>query len=574
MRSLAIDGILVELYGQQAAPGVLARLERLLEAYPPAGSFPPPARTLDQRDALLITYGDQFSAPGEAPLRALRRFAAAHLPGLVSGLHILPFYPYTSDDGFSVVDYHQVDPRLGSWADIHHLQESFLLMYDAVINHISASSEWFQGWQRGDPRYADYFISLPPETDLSAVVRPRALPLLTPFDTARGREWVWTTFSADQIDLNYANPNVLLDVIEALLAYAARGARFLRLDAIAYLWKIPGTSSIHLPQTHVVIRLLRAVLDRVAPHVLLITETNVPHAENISYFGGGHGEAQMVYNFALPPLTLHAVATGQVDALRDWAASLQRPGDEAALFNFLASHDGIGLNPARGILPPAQIDALVERCLRHGGRVSEKSNPDGSRSAYELNINYFDALSDPVSAEPLELQVARFLAAHAVLLALAGMPGVYVHSLLGSRNWQAGVQQTGQNRAINRQKFLLEEIESDLAVSGLRRAVFTGLARLLRARAGSPAFHPFGHQLVLDAGPGVLALLRSSPDGARQALCLANLSAEPRHAVLPALPGVRPGVWRDRLGAGALDLSAAAVAALAPYQVAWLERQP
>jgi sucrose phosphorylase len=566
---MAFLGLLTELYGAQAAPQILERLDALLARHTKA-PHRADARALDQRDALLITYADQFRAPGEAPLRTLDRFASAHLRGLVSGLHILPFYPYTSDDGFSVVDYRQVDPQAGTWADIHRLQERFVLMYDAVINHISASSEWFQSWLRNDPRREEYFISLPPETDLSRVVRPRALPLLTPFDTARGREWVWTTFSADQIDLNYANPDVLLEIIDVLLEYAGHGARFLRLDAIAYLWKIPGTACIHLPQTHAVIRLLRAVLDRAAPQVLLITETNVPHRDNISYFGDGRGEAQMVYNFALPPLALHAAATGQVSALREWAASLRRPGDRAAFFNFLASHDGIGLNPARGILAPDEIEALVQRCLRHGGRVSEKNNPDGSRSVYELNINYFDALSDPASAEPLERQAARFLALHAVLLALAGMPGIYVHSLLGSRSWRAGVAQTGHNRSINRQKFLLEEIERELAAPGLRRTVYAGLARMLRARAGAPAFHPYGHQTVLEAGNNVLAILRSDPNGSHGALCLTNLSADPQRVTLAPFPALRPGLWRDLLGGGSLDLTAAASAALGPYQTAWL----
>ncbi len=567
---MAVLELLSELYGAQAAPGLAARVDALLARYAETPRGARAARLLDQRDALLITYGDQFRAQGEAPLRTLERFARARLDGLFSGLHILPFYPYTSDDGFSVVDYRQVDPALGTWDDVQRLQERFLLMYDAVINHISASSAWFQGWQRGEERYRDFFIALPPDTDLRAVVRPRALPLLTPFDTARGREWVWTTFSADQIDLNYANPEVMLEILDVLLGYAARGARFLRLDAIAYLWKIPGTRCIHLPQTHAVIRLLRAVLDRAAPGVQLITETNVPHSDNISYFGGGRGEAQMVYNFALPPLTLHAVAAGDAGVLREWAAGLERPGDEATFFNFLASHDGIGLNPARGILPDAQVEALVARCLAHGGRVSEKSNPDGSRSAYELNISYFDAISNPGAGEPLEWQARRFLAAHAVLLSLAGMPGVYVHSLLGSRNWQAGVAQTGHNRSINRQKFFLEEIERELDAPGLQRMVYEGLARMLRARAGCAAFHPYGHQRVLDAGRGTLALLRSDPGGSNQAVCLVNLSDRPQTARLERGAGAPAGAWRDLLSGGMLDWSAAADARLEPYQMAWL----
>lgn len=558
---------LVDLYGPGTAPEVNARLEALAAAYQPVVA--PNARPLDQRDALIITYGDQFRRDGEKPLRTLGVFARQYLRGLASGLHILPFYPYTSDDGFSVVDYRAVDPALGGWQDVARLQDDFLLMYDAVINHVSASSAWFQSFLRGQAPCADYFIAVPPETDLSRVARPRTLPLLTPFDTSRGQQWLWTTFSADQIDLNYHSPDLLLDVLAVLLEYAARGARLLRLDAIAYLWKEIGTSCLHLPQTHRFIQLLRAVLDRVAPHVLLVTETNVPHADNISYFGDGFNEAQMVYNFALPPLALHAFATGSAGILSDWAAGLRRPSEQVTFFNFLASHDGIGVNPARGILPEREIDAMLQRCLAHGGLISQKTNPDGSASAYEMNINYFDALTAPDSLEPVERQTARFLAAQSILLALTGLPGIYIHSLLGSRGWPEGARQAGRSRAINRQKLTLDEAESQLRSDPLRRAVYNGYAALLKARASAPAFHPYGNQAVLSAGESIFALLRASPDGRHKALCLANVSGEPRPASIALLPGTRPGVWRDLLSPGALDLTGPAAFHLEPYQVAW-----
>jgi glucosylglycerate phosphorylase len=559
---------LIDLYRPETAPGVNTRLETLLASYHPLAA--PNTRLLDQRDALIITYGDQFRRDGEPPLRTLNTFAGKYLGGVASGLHILPFYPYTSDDGFSVVDYRAVDPALGSWEDVAGLQQNFLLMYDAVINHVSVSSAWFQGFLRGQPPYTDYFITTPPETDLTGVVRPRALPLLTPFETKRGRQQVWTTFSADQVDLNYRSPDLLLEVFAALLDYTARGARLLRLDAIAYLWKEIGTSCIHLPQTHRFIQLLRAVLDQVAPHVLLVSETNVPHRDNISYFGDGSNEAQMVYNFALPPLVLHAFASASAAVLSEWAAGLQRPSDRATFFNFLASHDGLGLNPARGILPDNQIEALLRRGEEHGGRISLKTNPDGSQSAYELNINYFDALSDPASSEPLDLQARRFLAAQAILLSLAGLPGIYIHSLLGSRSWQAGVTQTGMNRTINRQKFSFDELDRELDQPGLRRAVYQGYARLLKARAQCAAFHPYGHQQVLDAGESIFALLRSSPEGESAALCLINVSGEAQDGQINSPVNLPSGHWQDLLTGQKMDLTATARMRLDPYQVAWL----
>jgi sucrose phosphorylase len=194
--------------------------------------------------------------------------------GVITGVHVLPFFPYSSDDGFSVIDYTAVNPDFGTWADVERLGRNFRLMFDAVINHISAHSGWFQEFLKGNPGFADYFIVVEEGTDLSQVVRPRALPLLTSVQTAHGERLVWTTFSADQIDLNYANPDVLLEIIEILLLYVEKGAEIIRLDAIAYLWKKIGTPCIHLEETHRVVKLFRTVFDAVAPHVMLITRTS------------------------------------------------------------------------------------------------------------------------------------------------------------------------------------------------------------------------------------------------------------------------------------------------------------
>ena len=331
-------------------------------------------------------------------MRNLSSFTRTHLSGVASGIHILPFYPWSSDDGFAVKDLFAVAPEYGTWADVERLGADFDLMFDAVFNHMSVESEWFRQFLAGDPAYRDFFVTVAGGADLSAVIRPRALPVLTAFASASGPREVWTTFSADQVDLNYRNPAVLAAVLEALLLYVARGARFIRLDAIAFLWKEPGTTCLHRPQAHRIVQLLRAVLDEVAPHVRLITETNVPHRDNLSYFGDGTNEAQLVYNFALPPLVLHALQTGRAEELTRWAQSLALPSDRVTFFNFLASHDGIGLNPARGILSDAGIDGLVQRTREHGGFISYKQLSDGTQEPYEMNINYLDALSPPAAA--------------------------------------------------------------------------------------------------------------------------------------------------------------------------------
>src|SRR5215469_3201659 len=363
------------LYGTATAAKIEPRIRQMI-AHHLQVSPRPPDRTstlhLTQRDSILITYGDQVREVGAPHLQTLSAFLAEHVSGVVSAVHLLPFYPYSSDDGFSVVDYYAVDSGLGRWHDVSRIGERFQLMFDAVFNHVSAESEWFQGFLRDDPRYRSWFITVDDAPDLSQVVRPRALPLLTMFRTAAGERRVCNTISADQVDLNAHDPEVLLALIDVLLLYVQRGARFIRLDAIAYLWKQIGTPCIHLPQTHRAIQLMRAVLDEVAPDVMLITETNVPHRDNISYFGNGSNEAQLVYNFALPPLVLHTLATGDATALTRWAVTLEPPSDGVTFFNFLASHDGIGVNPARGILGESEIEALVARAHAHGGYVSYK----------------------------------------------------------------------------------------------------------------------------------------------------------------------------------------------------------
>lgn len=555
----------------------MQHLQRLLDRYRPRlrghcelGARPRPLG-LCERDAILITYGDQVVEPGVAPLRTLDGLATRHLGGAISTIHILPFYPYSSDDGFSVIDYTAVDPALGTWDDIARLGAGFRLMFDAVLNHASVESEWFRAFLCDDPRYRDHFIAVDQGTDLSQVVRPRALPLLTRFEAASGERWVWTTFSADQADLNYRQPQVLLDMVEVLLLYVERGASLIRLDAIPYLWKEAGTPCIHLPQTHTVIRLLRAVLDDVAPYVLLVAEANAPHAENLSYFGDGMGEAQLVYNFALPPLLLHTLQTGSAAALARWAAGLTLPSGHVAWLNFAASHDGIGLRPAQGILSHAEIDALVARAVAHGGFVSYRRHADGSESPYELNINYFDALSDPQGALPLSTQVDRFIVSQAIMLALAGVPGIYFHSLFGSRGWPEGVRLTGRPRTINRQKLALAELERELAdPASLRHQVFARYRALLAARATCAAFHPLGAQRVLDLGDAVFALLRTAPDGGESALCLHNVSGQPLQVALDRRALGLGAYATDLLTGGRVAMGERSIVALVPYEVRWL----
>lgn len=503
---------------------------------------------LDEKDAILITYGDQFQEKDRRNLQSLFDFLNNHLSDSINRVHILPFYPYSSDDGFSVIDYRQVDPHIGTWEDISTLANNFQLMFDAVINHISRESTWFQAFKQGEEPFKDYFITIDPETDLSSIFRPRALPLLTPVETSRGEEYVWTTFSEDQIDLNFTNPQVLIEIVDLLLFYVERGARLIRLDAIGYVWKLIGTSSLNLPQAHSLVKIVRGVLNIAAPQAGIITETNVPHEDNIKYFGEpledknlngkpvNGDEAQMVYQFSLAPLILHTFICGNVTVLSEWACTLNVPYRNTTYFNFIASHDGIGVMPAKGLLTDDEIKTLVDRTISHGGEVSDKTNSDGSKSVYELNITLFDALNNPVQENP-DLDVKRFLASQAIMLSLAGVPGIYIHSLFGSRNCISCVKDTGRARSINREKFDYNKLRSRLDNhENIHTKVFLGYKELIKIRRNQPAFHPGAPQRVLKSNQHVFTILRSDLNQRTHILCLVNVSSEDQEVMIELIP--------------------------------------
>ena len=560
-----IDGLLGKIYGENEAAWARELVAPLIESFAPLEKRR--GELFDQRDVFLITYGDSLKKSGERPLRTLRDFAVRRFKGVFDTIHILPFFPYSSDDGFSVMDFAAVNPELGDWPDIRAFGEDFGLMFDLVINHVSAKSDWFAKYLAQEEGFDELAIEVGPGVDLSMVVRPRTLPLLTEFTKKSGEKVrLWTTFSADQIDLNYRSPQVLEKMLAVLLLYLSQGATALRLDAIAYLWKEIGTSCIHLEQTRDVVRLIRTVVDRLAPGTVVITETNVPHEENVGYFGNGRDQAQMVYNFTLPPLLLYSIHKGDAKKLSDWAEGLSTPSDQCAFFNFTASHDGIGVRPLEGIVADEEIACLAEIVLKNGGRVSSKSNPDGSQSPYEFNIVYLDALRDPAASDG-STDIARFLVSQAVQYALPGVPATYIHSVLGSRNWGEGVEKTGMARSINREKLDADAVEKQLSdPDSFRSRVFYPYLEMIRIRRSQPAFHPNATFRVLRGDPRVFACERRCEE--QTLFALANLSPQ---NVAVDLSGEMGGETLYDLfseeDANVRDLE------LKPYQYLWLSRR-
>jgi glucosylglycerate phosphorylase len=516
---------------------------------------------VNQNDIMLITYGDSIISKNEKPLNTLGKFLNKYVKNTISAVHLLPMYPYTSDDGFSVVDYYEINDELGTWQDVNALSRDFDMMYDAVVNHISKSCCWFQGFLSSDGKYEDFFIQVDPNADCSMVTRPRALPLLTAFETKEGTKHVWTTFSEDQIDLNFRSPRLLLEIINILLYYAYNGARFIRLDAIGFAWKEIGTTCMHLEQTHAVVKLMRAALDLVFPGTILITETNVPHDDNISYFGDGTDEAHLVYQFPLPPLVLFSFLTGNASKLSQWAKSLEdtKLSHTNTYFNFLASHDGIGMRPVEGILDEQEKEIMLQSVVKHGGNISYKQNSNGSKSPYELNINYLDALTDPGSPD-MQQRVDKFIAAQCILLSVVGVPGIYIHSLLGSQNWYEGVTQSGINRRINRGKLDYDNICKELEeVGNIRNLVFSRFSKLIKLRSQQSAFAPKSEQCIMLLDHRAFALIRHANEDER-ILAIVNVSPEV-YSLQLAYKGI--DIINDEIVNGCINMF--------PYQIRWIK---
>lgn len=490
---------------------------------------------LTEKDSILITYGDTITDGGRPGLEVLDHFLKVHVKEAIDTVHLLPMYPYTSDDGFSVVDYREINPEVGNWEHIRELSQNYGLMFDAVINHISKSSRWFKEYLNGEEPYKDYFITCDPNADYSMVTRPRALPLLTKFDTKYGEKNVWTTFSDDQIDLNFECPSLLAEILDILVMYGRRGAKFIRLDAIGFMWKQLGTTCMHLPQTHELIKLMKDVLNEYAPGTRIITETNVPHKDNISYFGENGDEAALVYQFPLPPLTMYTFLVENAKVLSEWMETLKLPNEKVTYFNFLSSHDGVGVRPTEGILTKEEQQILIEATLRHGGVVSYKDNGDGTKSPYELNINYQDALAGPESSD--EDRIGKFLAAETFLLSLQGVPGIYIHSLLGSRNDYYGKEVSGIPRRINREKLDYSRLKKQLTGESNRKQIFDTLVERLNIRRTESAFSPRAGQKILKENEKVLSFIRENKQTQESIHVLINVSGEEQKIAYSRLNG-------------------------------------
>ena len=553
---------------EQSCKNIAQELVDIMRLTTETSAVEPFTNHWSEKDIILITYGDSVSKSGQPPLQTLKHFLDSTIENTINSVHILPFFPYSSDDGFSVIDYSSVNESLGSWHDIKAISKDYHLMSDLVINHCSSRSAWFDNFVKGNGQGSDYFFTALPDDDLSEVVRPRASPLLKEVETGNGKKFVWCTFSHDQVDFDFRNPEVLKAFASIIRQYLDAGVKIFRLDAIAFLWKVVGTKSINLPQTHEIVRLLRVLITSAEPNAIIITETNIPNTQNLTYFGNAN-EAHGIYNFSLPPLLLNTLLTGNCLYLKRWLMSMPPSQDGTMYFNFIASHDGIGLRPAEGLLSESELDKLVHTVENFGGKISWRTADSGEQKAYEMNISLYDAMQGTVGGKD-EWNFERFICAHAIMFALEGIPGLYIHSLLGTQNDYQKLANTHHNRSINRRRWHADALEEALAnKSGHHAKVLSTLKSLLNIRIKQSAFHPNATQFTLHLGLQLFGFWRQSQDRKQSIFCVSNISDQPRGLPLSELNLIITESWFELISQSEIkELTHELI--LAPYQTVWI----
>ena len=526
----------------------------------------------DETDVALISYGNSIMEEGKAPLTSLHDFLTTYVKDTINDVHILPFFPFCSDDGFAVKDFYKVNETLGDWQDIRTIAEDYRLMADLVINHGSSSGEWFQNFLKGEGEGHDYFYTTDKDAHISQVVRPRISPLLRPTETSRGTEYVWCTFSHEQVDFNFSNIKVLKEFVNIVRFYLDNGVRIFRLDAVAFLWKTIGTNCLNLPETHEVVRLMRTLIEHAEPDTVIITETNLPNRENLSYFGNGN-EAHGIYNFSLPPLLVNTLITGDCHYLKSWLMSMPPAQNGTMYFNFIASHDGIGLRPAEGLLTEGEIASLITTMQKFGGEISWRSGDNGIKKPYEVNIALFDALQGTTEGAD-KWGIQRFICAHAIMLALEGMPAIYIHSLLATGNDYEKREKTQQNRSINRHEWNYADLKAKLSdENSQHRLIYQQLKNIIQIRKQQKAFHPNATQFTLHLTDKLFGFWRQSIDRRQSIFCVYNISNETQPLMLRDLNLIVTDNWKDLI-TGIEFNEVNDFVTLEPYQVLWITNTP
>jgi sucrose phosphorylase len=487
---------------------------------------PKKKKSISEKTTLVICYGDSVYSEKKKSIRVFQSFFQKKLKNYFNTIHFLPFYPSSSDSGFAVKDHYKVDNKLGNWLDIKSISKSTNVMADMVINHSSARGLWFKNFLKKKEPGKDYFLTVDNKFDTSKVIRPRDHTLLKKIKIFNQSDYLWRTFSPDQIDLNFRNPSVLIQFIKIMIHLINNGVTIFRLDAIAYLWKENGTKCINLKQTHEIIKLLRNIINLLNIQTTIITETNLPENENLSYFGK-NDEANWIYNFSLPPLLIHAFLFENSSYLNKWSKNLPNTKNDNCYLNFIASHDGIGIRPTEGLLNKKTLNNFLNRLKKNGSKFSYRKVQNKAKKVYEANITVFDALKKSDYDIKGKFYLERYISCHAIMISFEGIPAIYFNSIFGTSNDEAKYIITGNNRDVNRYRWNFKNITNKLKNNKSKQNIFyQNICNLLNIRRKQKAFHPNALRINLNFGQKIYAFKRVSIDKKQTILCITNLSSK------------------------------------------------
>ena len=525
------------------------------------------SKNWSQKSSFLITYADSIKSENDSPLLVLNQFLQKYIDSIDS-IHILPFMPSSSDSGFSVIDYYKIDEKFGNWKDLNLISKNKNIMIDIVLNHASRNSKWFANFLKGSGQGHDFFKVVNDWNGIAQIERPRSSELFQKIQTVDGEKKVWCTFSHDQIDLDFSNPAVLLEFLKIIKFYIKKNIKIFRLDAVAFLWKKQNTSCINLQETHYIIKLIRFVSTLIDKNAILITETNIPSKENLSYFGN-NDEAHWIYNFTLSPLILFTLLSGNCSQLRKWSMTMPPAQEGNAYFNFLASHDGIGLRPVEGKLDSTELYRLINKMRDLGGKISYKTSQWGEEIPYEINITYLDSLKSTFNGEE-KFQIKRFICAHTIMFAMEGIPAIYIHSFLGTKNDYKAIAAGEGNRSINRFKWDKKDIYKILEDKNSNNFyIMSKLNSLLNIRSKQPAFHPNATQFTLNLGDEVFGLWRQDKKRKQSIFSIYNVTSKSVKLSLQKINLIETEKWIDLISGEALkDIDDDIL--LKPYQSLWI----
>lgn len=519
-------------------------------------------------DAVLITYADTVHDDVRPGLQCLRRLVNRHLESFASVIHVLPFLKSTSDGGFAVASYQQLEQRHGDWSDLANLAEGRRLMADLVLNHVSASHPWVHQFLNNEEPGRSCVLEAAPDPCWSDVVRPRSSALFTQLAGANGKRRVWTTFGPDQVDLNWRSPQVLIGFAELLMRLCRHGVRWIRLDAVGFVWKEPHTTCIHRPEAHQLVEVLRFLLNETFDDGVVVTETNVPEQENLSYLINGR-EAHLAYNFPLPPLLLEATISGRADLLNAWLSHWPALPQDTGLLNFTACHDGIGLRPLEGLMPKIRLLKLLISCEQRGGLISHRRLSDGDDVPYEINISWWSAMAD-AGIDPSHFQLNRFLLTQLLVLALPGIPAFYLPALLATPNDVSRFRCSGQRRDLNRPQFKAETLERRFndPESDVSRVV-QALRHAMGIRSSLKPLQPDAEMRVISRHRSDLVVLQRSKSG-ESLFAIYNMTSSRLNLALSTLvKDPDRSHWYDCLADQGLPEGQRQLQ-LEPYAVHWL----